>query len=106
MPSILSYFRSEETAQKVKNMLQNLGAEETQVDRIKNSFLQNEYEYSHPINPDSLTLTNSVGDTGQEVGIYNNYNDVGHHNVILTVITSDNNHEECVNIIRQYGGMV
>lgn len=105
MPSILSYFRSTETANAVKEILKEKGAKEIQVDQLTNLFPHNDYENVYMQHHDSMTLSNTLGDTGKEVGI-NTLNDIGQHSVILTVITSDDNHEDFVNTISQYGGLV
>ncbi|KJS86023.1 MAG: hypothetical protein JM58_07575 [Peptococcaceae bacterium BICA1-8] len=118
MPSILAYFETTEAAQKVKKILENKGIETLQIDRISEVPTENTGGYNNPINNASslAALTNTggsglAGDVGPLLSASpasSGYGGdrVGSRNILLTIVTSEDRIEECVNIIKKHKGFV
>jgi len=118
MPSILAYFETTEAAQKVKKILKKKGIETIQIDRISEVPTQNTGGFNNPINnAESLAaLTNTggndlAGDTGPLLGASTagsglSGDRVGSRNILMTIVTSEDKIEECVNSIKENHGFV
>ncbi|MDK2822346.1 MAG: hypothetical protein PWQ67_536 [Clostridia bacterium] len=118
MSSILAYFETTETAEKVKKILENKGIETIQMDRISEVPAQNTGEFNNPINRaySLAALTNTSGNfLGGDVGpllsaspASSGYGGdrVGSRNILMTIVTSEDKIEECVKIIKQNKGFV
>jgi len=107
-----------ETAQKVKNILQEKGINTIQIDRISEVPTEDTGGYNSPINEAyslaSLTHTGGQGTAGDvgpllaastaSSGLSGER--IGSRNILLTIVTSEDKVEECVNIIKQNKGLV
>ncbi|MGI6226361.1 MAG: hypothetical protein ACOYJ1_08920 [Peptococcales bacterium] len=116
MPSILAYFETTERAQKVKKILESKGIKTIQIDRISEVPTQNTGGYNNPINnANSLaSLTNTggnylAGDVGPLLSASTassgmSGDRIGSRNILMTIVTSEDRIEECVNTIKENEG--
>jgi len=118
MSSILAYFETTETAQKVKKVLEKKGVETIQIDRISEVPTENTGGYNNPINNATslAALTNTggghlAGDVEPLLAVSPassglSGDRVGSRNILMTIVTSEDKIEECVSIIKQNKGFV
>ncbi|MDF9407927.1 hypothetical protein L7E55_06060 [Pelotomaculum isophthalicicum JI] len=122
--SILSYFSSDNQAQKAVNALRNAGMKEVRLDRVSRYGEELNREFNNPVN-NALSLTGlTLFSSGDSENLNDNgrillgadpsssgygcadYGVAGGRAFLVTVVTSDKHVNKAVEIIKQKGGEV
>ena len=118
MPSILAYFKTTDEAKKAKDLLEKMGVEAAQIDRVSEVPNSPGDDYNNPlanqaISLSALTQTGGNDILGNEVGALLAADPassglggelVSSRKVLLTVVTSEDKIEDALKIIRENGG--